>query len=197
MTFAPMFAPRMVILASWTIFWTSWLVMAFGVKKNRIEQSAHERRRYTVPLLLGIVLMSNLVRYVPPLAFLAWRIEGPDLALAWTGAGVAVLGLAIALWARFSLGRNWSGVVTLKEDHELVTRGPYAAIRHPIYTALILLFLALAFFMNTPAAYLGMIGIVWSCWVKLKQEEALMLEQFPDSYPAYMTRTRRLVPGLV
>jgi len=197
MTAMPMFAPRMVILASWTIFWTSWLIMAFGVKKNRLEQPANERRRYTLPLLLGLLLMSNLIRYVPPLAFLAWRIEGPDLALAWTGAGAAVIGLLIALWARFSLGRNWSGVVTLKEDHELVTRGPYASIRHPIYTALILLFFALAFFINTPAAYLGALCVVWSCWVKLKQEEILMLQQFPDSYPAYMARTKRLIPILV
>ncbi|MBO9581566.1 MAG: isoprenylcysteine carboxylmethyltransferase family protein [Sphingobium sp.] len=192
-----MFAPRMVILACWTIFWTSWLIMAFGVKKNRLEQPANERRRYTLPLLLGLLLMSNLIRTAPPLAFLARRIEGPGLVLAWIGAGMAVIGLLIALWARVSLGRNWSGVVTLKEDHELVTRGPYAAIRHPIYTALILLFFALAFFIDTPVVYLGSLCILWSCWVKLKQEEALMLQQFPESYPAYMARTKRLVPGLV
>jgi protein-S-isoprenylcysteine O-methyltransferase Ste14 len=141
--------------------------------------------------------MSGLIRYVTPLAFVAWRLQGPALALAWTGAGAAVLGLLIALWARFSLGRNWSGVVTLKEGHELVTSGPYAVIRHPIYTALLLLFLALALFIHTPGAYLGFLAIVWSCWVKLRQEEVLMLGQFPDSYPAYMARTKRLIPLLV
>jgi len=197
MTANPMFVPRMVILASWTIFWTIWLIMAFGVKRNTHEQSASERRRYTLPLLLGILLMSNLVRFVPPLAVLGRRFEGPDLALAWIGAGASVLGLLVALWARFSLGRNWSGVVTLKDDHELVTSGPYRAIRHPIYTALILLFLALALYIDTPIAFLGFPCIIWSCWVKLRQEEALMLKQFPDSYPAYMTLTKRLVPGLI
>ena len=70
----------MIILASWTLFWTIWLIMAFGVKRNRHEQPASERRRYTLPLLLGLLLMSNLIRYVPPLAFLAWRLEGPGLA---------------------------------------------------------------------------------------------------------------------
>ncbi len=106
-------------------------------------------------------------------------------------------GVLIAIWARFSLGRNWSGVVTLKEGHELVTSGPYAAIRHPIYTALILLFLGTTLLVGTPSASLGLACVIWSCWVKLRQEETLMLLQFPDSYPAYMARTKRLVPGLV
>ncbi len=108
-------------------------------------------------------------------------------------AGAAALGLAIAVWARIALGRNWSGEITLKEDHELVTSGPYAAIRHPIYTALILLFLGLALYIASAGAWIGLALVILSCWIKLRQEEALMLRQFPDSYPAYMARTRRLV----
>ena len=58
-------------------------------------------------------------------------------ALAWTAVVLCIAGLAFCIWARFTLGRNWSGVVTFKGGHELITRGPYALVRHPIYTGLL------------------------------------------------------------
>jgi protein-S-isoprenylcysteine O-methyltransferase Ste14 len=189
--------PRAIIVGSWILFMLVWAVMAIGTKKKVHEQPADERRRYTLPLLGALVFISGVLRLIPPLGFLARPLPVPILPLHWTGAVAAVGGLLIAIWARVTLGRNWSGVVTLKQDHELVTAGPYAAIRHPIYTALILLFVGTTLLVASPGALLGLACVIWSCWVKLKQEEALMLQQFPDSYPAYMARTKRLVPGLV
>lgn len=192
-----MATPRWIITGSWILFMAVWAVMAIGVKKSIHEQPANDRRRYSLPLLLGLVLISNVIRFVPPLAFLTRRPPVPMLAMHWAGAMAAVAGVLMAIWARLALGRNWSGVVTLKEGHELVTGGPYAAIRHPIYTALILLFLGTAFLVGSVSSLLGLVCVIWSCWVKLQQEEALMLRQFPESYPAYMARTKRLVPWLV
>jgi protein-S-isoprenylcysteine O-methyltransferase Ste14 len=189
--------PRTIILGSWLLFMIVWAVMAIGTKAKVHEQPANERRRYTLPLLGALIFISGILRIVPPLAFIARPLPVPLLTLNWIGAGAAVLGVLIAIWARVSLGRNWSGVVTLKADHELVTSGPYAAIRHPIYTALILLFVGTTCLVASPGAVIGLLCVVWSCWVKLKQEEALMLRQFPDSYPGYIERTRRLVPLLV
>jgi len=189
--------PRTIILGSWLLFLGFWGLMAIGTKKSVFEQPADERRRYTLPLLGALIFISGMLRFIPPLALIARPLPVPLFTLNWIGAGAAVLGVLIAIWARVSLGRNWSGVVTLKADHELVTSGPYAAIRHPIYTALILLFVGTACLVASPGAFIGLACVVWSCWVKLRQEEALMLQQFPGSYPAYMDRTKRLVPRLV
>ena len=186
-----------IIWGSWMLFLLFWLAMGFSAKKNIHSQPAAERRRYTIPLVAGLLLMMIRGQVFPFLAPLAAPLYERTPPILVTADVMAVLGVAIAIWARVTLGRNWSGVVTFKESHELVTSGPYALVRHPIYTALILLFLAMDIPLATPAAAAGFLLVVWSCWVKLQQEEALMLQQFPDSYPAYMARTRRLVPGLV
>ena len=94
--------------------------------------------------------------------------------MAWIAAALGVIGVALAIWARVTLGRNWSGVVTLKQDHELVTSGPYAMVRHPIYTALVLMFLGFSLLFDSVSAWLGLAFICYSFWIKLKQEEALM-----------------------
>lgn len=186
-----------ILFGSWWGFILFWGVMAVRTKKTVHRQPRGEMRLYMWPLLLGVFVMSGLTRYLGPLAILARPLAQRTIGLQWSAAGAALLGLAIAVWARVALGRNWSGEITLKEDHELVTSGPYAAIRHPIYTALILLFLGLALFIASAGAWIGLALVVLSCWVKLRQEEALMLRQFPDAYPAYMARTKRLVPLLV
>jgi protein-S-isoprenylcysteine O-methyltransferase Ste14 len=109
---------------------------------------------------------------------------------------VCVTGLVITVWARVVLGRNWSGSITYKENHELVERGPYRFIRHPIYTGLLLMLLGLAMVRGTADAVVGLaIFIVVHIW-KLRREEALMTRHFPDSYPGYRTRTKALLPFL-
>jgi protein-S-isoprenylcysteine O-methyltransferase Ste14 len=78
-----------------------------------------------------------------------------------------------------------------------VTGGPYALIRHPIYTAVILLAIGLFLLVETLGAAIGVAVFVLGCWIKLRQEEVLMIGQFPEAYPAYMARTRRLIPFVV
>lgn len=188
--------PMLIVLGSWWLFILFWAVMAVRTKKTVHRQSRSEQRLYLWLLLIGTALIGGVTRFMGPLGIIARPLLRLGT-LQWPAAAAAMLGVAIAIWARVALGRNWSGSITLKENHELVTAGPYAAIRHPIYTALILLYLALLLLIVSPSAIIGFALVVWSCWVKLKQEEALMLRQFPDSYPAYMARTKRLVPGLV
>ncbi len=87
--------------------------------------------------------------------------------------------------------------MTLKEDHALVTGGPYGRIRHPIYTALIMLFLSTFLLFGMIGGAIGIVLVVASCWIKLRQEEALMVGRFPEAYPRYMARTKRLVPFVI
>lgn len=188
--------PVIIVLGSWWLFILFWAAMAVRTKKTVHRQSRSEQRPYVWLLLIGTLLIGGVTRFMGPLGIIARPLLRPGT-LQWPAAAAAALGVALAIWARTTLGRNWSGSITLKEDHELVTGGPYAAIRHPIYTALLLLYLALVLLIVSPSAIIGFALVIWSCWVKLKHEEALMLQQFPDSYPGYMARSKRLLPGLV
>jgi protein-S-isoprenylcysteine O-methyltransferase Ste14 len=103
-------------------------------------------------------------------------------------------GLAFALWARATLGRNWSGVVTLKEGHELVERGPYRFVRHPIYTGMLVMLFATALVQSHVGGFVGVLLMLASFWIKLEREETLMLQQFPERYAAYRQRVKCIIP---
>ncbi|MBO9574223.1 MAG: isoprenylcysteine carboxylmethyltransferase family protein [Sphingobium sp.] len=187
-----------ITFACWWVFMIVWIIRGRGNKESVHKQSRTESRAYRIPMLLGIILSSSFpVFFGRPFKLLGVSLVERGTALFAASAAVSVLGLAIALWARSSLGRNWSYEVTLKDQHELVTSGPYATIRHPIYTAVILLVAGIVLLNPSVSSLAGLALIAWSCWIKLRQEEVLMLQQFPESYPAYMARTKRLVPGLI
>ena len=194
--------PRLILVASWVLVIGTWVVMAFWAKKDVHRQTIDEREPYSIPFVASILLIILPQRgplraedagAAPLFAPLVPLSPG----LAWASALMALAGLGLALWARLSLDRNWSSMVALKDEHELIVRGPYAHIRHPIYTALILLFAATAMANRSPLALAAVALMALSCWIKLRAEEALMSEAFPEAYPAYMARTRRLVPWLV
>src|SRR6185312_13977721 len=104
-------------------------------------------------------------------------------------------GIAIAIWARRILGTNWSALVTLKEGHTLIRRGPYAYVRHPIYSG-ILLAAAGTFLAVLPTLQ----GIISFCLLfvgfrlKSRLEERVLSQQFPDEYPQYFREVKALVP---
>jgi protein-S-isoprenylcysteine O-methyltransferase Ste14 len=98
------------------------------------------------------------------------------------------------VWARVYIGRNWSGTVTLKEGHELIRSGPYALVRHPIYTGLLLAFTGTAIACGDPAAVIGLALVLASFLYKLRIEEGFMRAVFPEQYASYAARVPALVP---
>jgi protein-S-isoprenylcysteine O-methyltransferase Ste14 len=195
-------APRILLIASWTVFLLVWAVMALRAKPDVVKQTIDERERYSIAFTASLALTVLPLR--GPLrpedggvAILFSPLFAIGPGLQWTAALIALAGCLLALWARLALGRDWSGMVALKEDHALVTRGPYALVRHPIYTALILLILAAALWVRAGFSFAGLALMILSCWIKLRAEEELLLDYFPDAYSAYMARTRRLVPFLL
>ena len=100
----------------------------------------------------------------------------------------------IAIWARFVLGRNWSGTVTVKQDHELVRSGPYALVRHPIYSGLLLAFLGTAVARGDLAALLGVALAAATLHFKTATEESFMTEQFGAGYMEYKREVKSLIP---
>ena len=106
-----------------------------------------------------------------------------------------MLGLLVTLWARWTLAGNWSSDVTFKQGHELIRRGPYRFVRHPIYTGLLMMCLGTA--IEIGHSRLAGLLVAAAFWIKLKQEERLLLRHFPDEYPAYQKQVKAIVPFLI
>ena len=107
---------------------------------------------------------------------------------------LVVVGIAFAIFARFALGGNWSGSVTVKQDHTLIRRGPYSIVRHPIYTGLILAFLGVAVIVGQLRGLLGVAVLFLSFWLKSRVEERFMQEQFGAEYRTYQHQVKGLIP---
>jgi len=180
-----------IISACWGLFTVIWILAAFATKQTVYQQSRAQRLRYVIPILLGGFLLAKGHRLSDPLSH---RLIPHADALAWFGAVLCIAGLAFCIWARFTLGRNWSGLVRLKAGHELITSGPYALVRHPIYTGLLLMFVGTIIVVGHVAGIVALPLVFVSLWIKLRYEEKVMLEKFPDEYAAYQRRVKRLIP---
>jgi protein-S-isoprenylcysteine O-methyltransferase Ste14 len=112
----------------------------------------------------------------------------------WLGASVTIAGLLFAVWAREHLGRNWSSSVTIKQGHELITTGPYAVVRHPIYTGILTGFLGMAIAISQVRGFIVFALFLLAFWIKLRREEQWMRSQFGEVYVTYAHQTAALVP---
>jgi protein-S-isoprenylcysteine O-methyltransferase Ste14 len=170
---------RSIIAGLWLLFVAYWALAAVGAKRN----ASVRLWRGGIGLRLVVILLIAAVLRSPSLReFLAetQRSASHSNILGWTGVALCVLGFGLAIIARWHLGRNWGMPMSRKEQPELVTSGPYAFIRHPIYTGLILALIPVG-------AY-----FIYSA----RREETVMLQLFPEQYAAYMARTGMLAPRL-
>lgn len=184
---------NILIPACWIIFYVYWIVHARGVKPAAEKQSRLSGLAHRLPVVLGAVLLFVPFMRFPPGVKL---IPHDDLTRDF-GTAVCAAGLMVAIWARRTLAGNWSSNVTFKKGHELVQDGPYRYVRHPIYTGLLLMCLGTAIAGGRLHSWLGLAIMCAGFWIKLKQEERLMLRHFPDEYPSYRKRVKALVPFVV
>ena len=113
---------------------------------------------------------------------------------ALTGMAITMGGVSFAIWARFTLGANWSGIITIKEGHTLVRRGPYHFVRHPIYTGILIGLVGTALTRGTVHSILALPVCAFGFWLKSVTEEQFMLQQFGQEYLNYQRKVRGLVP---
>jgi protein-S-isoprenylcysteine O-methyltransferase Ste14 len=184
---------RIIITGCWVVFVATWAVAAVSTKRTVYRETQAQRLRYWVLLVIAFFLLFYGRLPYP----LNSRVVPKVAPVIWAAGVLSVIGLAVALWARFTLGRNWSGVVTLKEEHELVERGPYRFVRHPIYTGILTMYFATALGLGHLAGFVGTLLIFLSFWIKLRDEEQLMLQQFPERYAAYRQRAKRIIPFIL
>lgn len=116
--------------------------------------------------------------------------------VAWLGVAITVAGIALAAWARQSLGENWSDKIVLKVDHQLVRNGPYAYLRHPIYSGVLLGIAGTALAVGEVRGILALVLLGSSYWVKAIREEKVLVSQFGDAFEDYRRSAGFLIPRL-
>ena len=184
-------AAEVIVQVCWVVFALYWLVSAFAVKKTAQRESVRIGLPYRVVQVVGFGL---IVYYALPRTHLFELALPGNAVLHTVGALVCVFGLGVTVWARWTLAGNWSSEVAVKQDHELIQRGPYRLVRHPIYSGLLLMTLATAVVYGQLGSLVGVGFVALAFWLKLTQEEVVMAEHFPDQYPDYGRRVKALIP---
>ena len=182
-----------IIITCWCIFFLVWLVTAAKAKQTVEMQSSASMLAHRLPVGFGwwLLLFPNF-----PGEFNR-QIWARTEELKMAGAVICVCGLVFTLWARYTLAGNWSSDVTFKQNHELIRKGPYRYVRHPIYTGLLVMFAGTSLYIGQLRCLLGFPLVAIGFWIKLKQEERLLVRHFPEAYPNYRREVKALVPFIV
>ncbi len=181
------------IALCWEAVALVWIAGLLFTKRTVRSQPGFARLFQLALIALGFSLLG--ARWFD-VGWLGRRFIPASQEVAIAGLGLTAAGCLFAIWARVTLGGNWSGRATVKADHELITRGPYALARHPIYTGLVIAVAGTALARGEWRGVLALVVILIGLLVKMGQEERLMMQTFPQSYPAYRQRVKALFPGL-
>ena len=177
----------------WLILLVIWLAAWGQSKRTRERQPVGSSLIHFIPFTLAFPMMFHPWTHVP---WLQRRLLPSSQLLDVLSIALTALGVWVAVWARLSLGKNWSGAVTVKVEHQLVRRGPYAWVRHPIYTGLLLAMVGMALARNQLCGVFA-VALLWlGAWLKSRDEERLMLKTFGADYEDYRRSTGALFPQL-
>jgi len=172
------------------------LYVAFAVLRIRgakQRQSIFTRLPHLAAMIVAFILLLERRAHFGPLErrFLPNSQTG-----IWIGIGVTACGMALAIWARSHLGANWSAAITILSSHSLVSTGPYARLRHPIYSGLLFAITGTALAQGEWRGLLALAiaFIVWS--IKARKEESWLRDEFGAQFEEYSQRTGFLLPRL-
>ena len=175
----------------WYVLAMVWLVMWFGMKRAKRSETAWERVQHVVPVLVAFWLLFK--RQWP---LLDQRLFPETSGVLWAGVLLTAVGVGIGVWARLSLGTNWSGTVTLKKDHELIRTGLYRWIRHPIYTGILVGFLGTELIRGQVRGLVGFLILWLSLYFKARREENFLRQEFGDGFEEHARHTGMFLPKL-
>ena len=175
----------------WVIFWVYW---SFGSRRR------HPSKRKVA--LTFTVVNTSLLYLGFLLIWLGRGISGPlgllvipqSTLIAVTGTAFTIIGVVFAIWSRLSLKKNWSGVVVITEGQQLIRGGPYAIVRHPIYTGMLLALLGTMLVASTIGSLLGFFLTILSLWQKAAIEEQFLQVEFGEQYTQYQREVKFLIP---
>jgi len=173
-------------------------VRAYFKRQSHNAERASVRHERRERLFYNLVVASYQLCYV--YVFSTW-VDFAHFSLPaelrWLGAAALLAGIGLLWWTHQALGRNWSGVLEIRKEHALVTRGPYRFVRHPMYSAFFVFgFGLLLLTANWLIAGVNLAAITWMYLVRAPDEERMLAEHFGDAYRQYMQGTGRLLPRL-
>ncbi len=190
------------------IFWSllvlgpsmrSWFAFRVSRTERILPDRAAREREGWLPraierlfeLLLAALLLS--VCFQGGSVVRKFDFPAPDW-LRWAGAGLGIASLGLFAWTHVTLGRFWSTCLQLRSDHQLVTTGPYARIRHPMYSAILGWMMSLGLVAANWLPFVFATATALNFILRIRPEEKMMLQQFGDEYREYMKRSGRLLP---
>lgn len=184
---------RYLIEGPWIVFAAYWAISALKTRRTAKKESFAARYGIMFLEISGFVLVFDDGAGIGVLGRRVFH-HVPEIAIA----GVVLIwtGIALALWARWHLGQYWSGRITIKEDHKLIRTGPYARLRHPIYSGLELAVIGSALALDRWRCVVGVCVIILGFWIKARREEAMLLTQFGAEFQEHCRHTGFLFPRL-
>ena len=179
--------------ALWAMLWLVWMVAWLRTKQTRERASFSSRLLYGIPVLVAFYLLFD--DHIP-FAWLQWRMFPRNPWVEALAVMLTAAGIAFAIWARFYIGENWSSAVSIKVGHELIRTGPYAWVRHPIYSGLLLALFGTALAGRQPRGLVALVVLWLGFWIKSRMEEGFMRKTFGEEYEVYTRSTGALIPRM-
>ena len=176
----------------WAVFALVWAVAWMWSKRTKQRAPIAARLLHSFPLVLGSYLLfsQNLPRWA------RWRLILDTPSVRVLAVLLTAVGIGFAIWARFYIGDNWSGAVTIKIAHQLVRTGPYSWVRHPIYAGILIAIFGTSLLNGKVAGALATALFWLGFWIKSRMEERFMVTTFGEEYVDYRRRTGALIPKL-
>jgi protein-S-isoprenylcysteine O-methyltransferase Ste14 len=183
--------PSEIVFGSWILFALYWLVAAFGVKRTAKRQNPAERMLYIVFMAAGFLLLDQENPIWGPLNH---RFVSDQSWLAWLGSTLCAAGVLFAIWARRTIGKDWSAEVQIKQGHQLIRSGPYARMRHPIYTGLLLATFGTALLVGEYRGLLAVLVFLVGFTRKARTEESFLAAEFGPAFEEHRRHTGFYLP---
>jgi protein-S-isoprenylcysteine O-methyltransferase Ste14 len=175
----------------WVLLMAVWALLWFGMKRAKKLETPWEMMQHALPVMLGFWLLFGKRGN-----WLSTQLWPETAVVLWIGVALTAVGVAISIWARTTLGANWSGIVTLKRDHQLIRAGLYRWIRHPIYTGILLAFLGTALIQAELRGCLGFAIVLASFYFKARREETFLRQEFGDQFQEHLRHTGMFLPSI-
>ncbi len=177
----------------WGALGVYWLVSAPGTTKAVTgEASGWRVLRLSIMAITFLLLLSPWLR----LGALGWRFVPENSFLNGFGVALTLAGASLCVWARVCLGKYWSDKVVLKVDHQLIRNGPYAYLRHPIYSGVLLGIVGTALVVGEWRCIVALLLMGTNYFVKARREEKILAGCFGEAYAEYKRATGFFLPGL-
>lgn len=177
----------------WIAFGVYWILAARQGRSARTHELAfHRLLRWAILVITFTLLFWHELDW----GILGRRIWPEPPLIAGAGFLATLLGLGVAVWARIHLGELWSDKVVLKVDHQLIRTGPYARMRHPIYSGVLLGVLGTAVVLGRVRGLLAFLVLLVNYAIKARREDKLLSNSFPDEFRAHTQHAGFLLPKL-